>query len=129
LTALAEAPAELEFSDALSVEAALAESVDCSQVSQVLLASGEVPGKSLYASCDAACALLACVGAVGNLWANARDASSADNATLSITASGATQVGDTAEVTRLSGTWLGELVIGAQTALASGAFSATTSAP
>ena len=129
LTALADAPALLELPEAASIEAALSESIDCTLVGQSLVVHGDSPGTYLYARCDAACAARTCTSALTNLWQKARDASGSDLAKLSITASGAAEVGDAAEITALRGAWLGELSSGGQTALASGALSATSADP
>jgi len=93
------------------------------------VAHGDSPGTFLYARCDAACAARSCTSALANLWQKARDASGSDLAKLSITASGAAEVGDAAEITALRGAWLGELTSSGQTALASGALSATSADP
>jgi hypothetical protein len=129
VTALAIAPALLEFPQQTSLEAALAQSVDCSLVSQTLLAAGTAPGAEAYGTCDAACLLATCTSAVSALWQRASDASGADIAQLSVTATGAAQVGDAAQITSVQGTWLGELSDGDASAPVSGELDAQSSAP
>jgi hypothetical protein len=125
VTALAVAPALLEFPEALSVEEALARSVDCQLVSQVLIAASPSPSSAAYANCEQSCVLSSCTSGIASAWNKARDASGTAIATLSVTATGAANVGDSAEATGLNGSWLGELRMGEETALASGALSAT----
>jgi hypothetical protein len=124
LTALAVAPALLEVPQALSVESALSASVDCALVAQTLTAHGTNPGSAAYAGCDESCILDACNTATAALWQNASDASGNVSATLSVTGTGAAVVGDDASVTSLSGNWVGQLQVGADTAPAAGPLSA-----
>ncbi len=126
VTALAVAPALSEFPEATSAELALALSVDCAQVGQVLLAYGENPGTSVFADCDESCAVSLCSAAVAAAWGNAERSSGAEIATLSITASGRAKVGDQAEATDLDGSWVGELRSDDGTAQVSGALSASS---
>ena len=128
VTALAEPAALLEFPDASNLESALAMSVDCTLVAQVLLAYGASPGSALYGTCGQSCALSTCASAVASAWMKARNASGSDLATLGFTATGAAVVGDEAEVTSLHGSWVGELVIGDTHATGSGALSASSAA-
>ena len=129
VTALAIAPALLEVPSESTLEAALAASVDCALVGKVLLAYGASPGTAIHSTCDEACATNTCVGAVAALWKRARSASGSAVAALSVTATGVAQVGDRAEIIGLHGSWVGQLVIGADTAPVSGALSATSSTP
>jgi len=129
VTALAVAPALLEFPEATSAELALSLSVDCALVSQVLLAYGVGPGSTAFASCDADCAVNLCRNALASAWNQAQLSSGAELATLSVTAAGPAQVGDEAQVTSLSGSWVGELRTAQGTALVSGALSASSGAP
>ena len=128
VTALATAPALLEIPAASTVEAALAQVVDCALVGKVLIVYGASPGSAVYASCDEACAVGTCVSAVDAAWKKARTASGTKTATLSVTATGMAHVGDAAEVTDLTGSWVGKLVIGAESAPASGLLAAASSA-
>ncbi|MEO6601627.1 MAG: hypothetical protein ABIQ16_17255 [Polyangiaceae bacterium] len=123
-TALALAPALLEFPAAASVEEALALSVDCTLVSNVLLAYGANAGSSLYDGCDASCGSSTCATALGSLWKKATLASATNVASLAVTATGTADVGDVAEVTKLQGSWVGELADGDSKAAASGALTA-----
>jgi hypothetical protein len=125
VTALAIAPALLDFPTATTLEGALAQSVDCTLVGKTLLAHGTVVGSAVYDGCDQNCAVSACTSAVAALWKSAGNASGNTNASLTVTGTGAAQVGDDASVTSLGGSWVGELQIGADTAPASGALSAS----
>lgn len=127
VTALAVAPALLEFPEATRVEQALALSVDCAQVGELLLANGTTPGSAAFASCDASCIANLCSDAVATAWSNAQLSSGAQIDTLSVTGSGAAQVGDDARATGLSGSWVGELRTESATAPVSGALSASSS--
>jgi hypothetical protein len=126
VTALALAPALVEFPQAVGLEGALAESVDCGLVAQTLLAHGAAPGGAVYPSCDESCALSTCSSAVSALWQKARDSSGSTVATLAVTATGRADIGDDASATALQGSWVGELSIGTDTAPASGTLSATS---
>ncbi len=127
VTALAVAPALLEFPSQTSLEGALAQSVDCTLVSKTLLLHGTTPGAIVYGNCDAACALAACSSAISALWRRASDASAGSVARLGVTAAGAAEVGDAGEVTGLKGSWVGELALGDESAPVSGALSAIAS--
>jgi len=124
VTALALGPARLEFPQATSVEQALALSVGCTQVGQVLLASRPTPGLTAFADCDESCLVHACESAVAAAWTRAKVGPDATIARLAVTATAAAQVGDDARATGLSGTWLGELQTDTGTAPVSGALSA-----
>jgi hypothetical protein len=127
VTALALAPALLEFPQATSLESALAQSVDCGLVAQVLLENGATAGSAVYPGCDQACALSACTAALSSLWQQARDSSGTTVASLSITGTGHADVGDDAAVIAVaSGSWLGNLVVGPDSALVSGTLSGVT---
>ena len=126
VTALAVLPALVEVPQATTVESALSLSVGCAQVAQVLLTYGESPGNAAFASCDEACAQSLCTSAVAAAWAQAQQSSGTAIDTLSITASGAAQIGDDARAAGLSGSWVGELQTDAgATAPVSGALSAS----
>jgi hypothetical protein len=127
LTALASAPALLEQPQAGSVEAALAQSVDCTLVGTTLLSHGTSPGNALYPGCDQTCALSACTSAISALWQRASGSSGATVATLAVTATGSAGIGDDAAAISLKGTWVGELGIGTDSSAASGALSAAAS--
>jgi hypothetical protein len=124
VTALAILPASIEVPDAASVEAALAESVDCTLVAKTLLANGTAAGNAAYDACDQTCAVTACVSAVAALWQKAIAASGTATASLTVTGTGPAEVGDDASVTSLVGTWVGQLQVGADTAPASGPLTA-----
>jgi hypothetical protein len=129
VTALAILPATLDFPQALTAEAALAQSVDCGLVGTTLLAHGAAAGTT-YDACDESCATTACVAAVSALWKKAENSSGTTSAALTVTGTGAAQVGDDASVISLDGSWVGQLHIGTDTAPASGALSAqATGAP
>jgi len=124
VTALAIAPARAEFPDADSVERALALSVDCAQVGQVLMTAGASPGIAAFASCDEVCTVSACESAVAAAWNRAQQSTGAEIDTLDFTATAKAQVGDDARATALSGSWVGELSTNNGTAQVSGALSA-----
>jgi hypothetical protein len=126
VTALAAAPASAEFPQATSVAAALAQSVDCSLVAQTLLAHGAIAGSTAYTGCDQACTETACQNAVAALWQNASNSSGSASASLSFTGTGAAVVGDDASIASVSGSWIGELELGADTSAASGALNASS---
>ncbi|HEX2672003.1 MAG TPA: hypothetical protein VHM25_14070, partial [Polyangiaceae bacterium] len=124
VTALALAPARVEFPEADSVADALALSVDCAQVGQVLLAAGSSPGVVAFASCDQSCAVSACRSAVATAWARAQQSSDTESDSLSVTATAQATVGDDARATTLSGSWVGVLSTTGGDAQVSGALSA-----
>jgi hypothetical protein len=126
VTALALAPALVEFPQAVSLENALAESVDCGLVAQTLLAHGASAGSAVYTGCDQSCASSACTSAVSALWSKARDSSGSTVATLGFTGTGSADVGDDAAATALKGSWVGELSVGQDSAPVSGTLSATS---
>ena len=129
ITALAEPPARLEFPKASSVQAALAQSVDCDLVASTILAHGAVAGSAAYAGCDLECTVAACTDAVSALWKLGRDSSGSFSARLKVTGSGSTEVGDDASISSLDGSWLGQLQIAPDTAEASGPLSGTAHTP
>lgn len=129
LAALAEAPALLEVPAASSVEVALAKVVDCDLVAQVLTATGSGAPRVAYSGCDESCLASTCSDAVAAAWNRARDASSAEPAQLSVTATGMAITAEQAEVSSLVGSWVGKLMIGPNSATGSGALSATSSQP
>jgi len=124
VTALATAPALLEYPASTSVAEALTLSVDCEVVSNVLLGYGTDAGNALYEGCDASCGSSSCQTALRNLWLKATLASGTNLASLAVTATGSAKVGDAAEATHLQGNWVGELSDGDIKGPASGAFSA-----
>ena len=126
VTALAVAPAVLEFPGATSAENALALSVGCAQVGQVLLAQGVSPGSIAFASCDEKCAVTLCSNAAAAAWAKAQLSSGTEIATLSVTATGTAEVGDDAQATSVLGSWVGELRTARGSAVVSGALSASS---
>ncbi|HEY3668421.1 MAG TPA: hypothetical protein VGL19_20610 [Polyangiaceae bacterium] len=123
VTSLALAPALLDFPQATSLEDALAQSLDCGLAANVLLENGSTPGSVVYAGCDEACALNLCTQAVAALWTKASDASGTTVATLGLTGTGKADVGDDAAITGLTGGWVGNLVVGPDSAPVSGTLS------
>jgi hypothetical protein len=77
----------------------------------------------VYAGCDEACALNLCTQAVAALWTKASDASGTTVATLGLTGTGKADVGDDAAITGLTGGWVGNLVVGPDSAPVSGTLS------
>ena len=126
VTALALAPALVEFPQAAGLEGALTQSVDCELVAQTLLAHGATPGGAVYASCGESCAVSTCSSAVSALWQKARDSSGSTVASLAFTGTGRADIGDDASATALDGSWVGELSVSADSAPASGTLSATS---
>jgi hypothetical protein len=124
VTALAIAPARQDFPQATSAELALSLSVDCAAVGQVLVTNGVVPGSTAFANCDVSCAANLCGEAVAAAWTEAQRSSGAEMATLSITATGAAQVGDEAQAIGLSGSWVGQFRSEGSKAQVSGALTA-----
>jgi hypothetical protein len=86
----------------------LAERLDCEGIGAALAALGSDPFEA-YPDCDGACLASACQSAVRTLWLRGRDVDGADYSRLSLTATGRAYVGDAAELTGLTGTWIGEL--------------------
>ena len=127
LTALAAAPALLEFPQAIGPQLALSRAVDCALVGNVLSVNGVNPGSEAFAACDESCATNLCDNAVAAAWSRAQLSSGTDTASLSVTASGAAQVGDEAQATAVSGSWVGELKTAEGFAPVSGALTATAS--
>lgn len=125
-TALALDPARLEFPEATSSASALALAVDCAQVGNVLAQYGVTPGIAAFGTCDQSCTAALCRTAVASAWAKAEAASGDALATLSITATGAAQVGDDAEATAVVGSWVGELQTLGGAAPVSGALTASS---
>lgn len=125
VTALAVAPAVSEFPAASNVEQALSLSVGCEQIAAVLLAAGESPGLTAYASCDQGCLVQACQASVAAAWSRVQLSSGPmDIDRLKVTASGTAQVGDDARAIALSGGWVGVLTTkDGDTASASGLMS------
>jgi hypothetical protein len=124
ITALATAPALLEFPQAQTADVALAQSVDCALVGKTLIAQGSVVGSAAYDGCDLNCVVSTCSSAVSALWTKAGDASGTTSASLAVTGTGLAQVGDDASVMSLSGSWVGQLQIDTDTAPAAGALTA-----
>jgi hypothetical protein len=124
VSALAILPATIEIPTALTVEAALAASVDCSLVGATLLAHGTTVGSAVYDGCDETCAENACVTALAALWQDAVNSSGSSSASLTVTGTGAALVGDDASITSLTGSWLGQLQLDTDSAPASGPLSA-----
>jgi hypothetical protein len=121
--ALAEAAA-LEASPAAETAAALlADALDCQGISGELTTAGVNP-LAAYDACDSACLASLCESAVAAIWRRGGDATGLSPARLSVTATGAAHVGDTAEVAGVIGTWIGELHSSAATRTTGGALSA-----
>jgi hypothetical protein len=99
-------PAMTEVSGADSLSSALAASVPCSTVADVLIANGESSRHSTT-DCDAACTLQLCSDAVASLLAGAL-ATDTPLSTLDIALKAPGSVGDDAELTSFyNGEWLG----------------------
>jgi hypothetical protein len=86
----------------------LSEALDCEGIAGALAALG-TDAVEAYAGCDATCLEDACQSALGALWRRGGNVDGADFSRLSLTATGRAYVGDAAELTGLTGTWIGEL--------------------
>jgi hypothetical protein len=125
--ALAEA-AELEsHTDATSGASLLADMLDCQGIAGDLAAAGPDPDFA-YGDCDGACLASLCESGVSAIWRRSGDATGLSPARLSISATGAARVGDTAEVAGVSGTWLGSLKSGGSTLMTGGVLTAVAPA-
>jgi len=107
LLGAATAPA-LDDTDATDLASALAAALSCKTVAKTLLAHGE-SSKSSYGSCDEACTEALCRVGVRDLYAKA-SAPAPELGTLDLALSGAGGVGVWANLTALSGNWIGKLV-------------------
>jgi hypothetical protein len=123
VTGLASAPAIAAYPSATTVESALAQVADCALTASVALANGTSPGLAAYTGCDETCVETACTQALGALWQNARNASGSEAATLTVIVTGASEVGDEANVVSTQGSWVGKLTVGDTSASADGPFS------
>jgi hypothetical protein len=113
LTALAIAPAQVETGIG-DVPEALAQVLSCDRVLSAMTASKGDASAAFAELCDADCVSAHCAAALDSIWTRARDASGKDTVTLSILASGAATVGDSAEAVALSGSWVGRLRAGSE---------------
>ncbi len=122
-TALAEAAALDQTPGAKAAAPLLAEALDCQGIGALLTATG-VNDQVAYDACDSACLINLCQSAVAAIWRRGGDATGLSPARLSVTATGAAHVGDTAEVAGLIGKWIGELHSTTETRTTGGALSA-----
>jgi hypothetical protein len=111
LQALAEASALAGQTEATSAAELLATQLDCAGAGAALAAAG-ANALFAYDECDGACLTDLCQRGVAAIWQRGGDATGLSPAHLSITATGAARVGDTAEVVGVLGSWLGELTAG-----------------
>jgi hypothetical protein len=108
LQALAEASALEGPTDAENAATLLATRLNCTGVGATLAAAG-ANAELAYGTCDGACLTALCQRGVATIWRRGGDATGLSPAHLSITATGAIRVGDTAQVVGVSGSWLGAL--------------------
>jgi hypothetical protein len=101
-------PALDDAADATDLTSALSAALSCKTIAKTLLAHGE-SSKTSYGSCDEACTEALCRAAVKDLYAKTA-APAVELATLAIALSGAGGVGTWANLTALSGNWIGKLV-------------------
>lgn len=105
----AKGPAEDAVSDASDLAAALATALPCATVAKTLVAHGD-SSKTSYEGCNETCTKQLCEAGVRALYGRA-SASPKERANLAIGVSGAGGVGFDANLTALSGSWLGKLVM------------------
>lgn len=110
--ALAEAAALDKSPGATAAAPLLAQALDCEGVGNLLAAAGD-DNVVAYGTCDAACMIDLCQTAVAAIWQRGSDATALSPARLGVTATGATRVGDMAEVAGVAGRWIGQLHTGA----------------
>jgi len=122
LIALALGPALEASPTANSLQGALTSHLDCVLFAAALTGSGQ-PAGELYPLCTQACAINHCREAVGEVWQRAAAVESLAPPLLSLSASGAAQVGDVAQVVALSGSWVGRFSAENEAATAAGPFS------
>jgi len=101
------APALEDDSDATDLANALAIALSCEAVATTLLAHGE-SSKTSYSGCGRSCTEELCRAGVRYLYEKAA-APAEERATLDVALAGAGGVGVLANLTALSGTWLGKL--------------------
>lgn len=111
-----------------SAPAVLAATLDCDGLAAALVAPG-ADATVAYAGCDAACLADACRSGLEAVWQRGAEVDGLTPSRLSVTASGNALVGDAAEVTGLSGKWLGELDDASTTQATGGELSASSVAP
>ena len=111
VAALAESAALDGQTDASNAAALLATTLDCPGLAALLAATG--PSAQLaYDGCDAGCLTSLCESGVAAIWQRGADATGLTPAHLSVTATGASRVGDAAELVGVSGSWIGALTAG-----------------
>ena len=108
VAALAQAAALEARTDPSNAPALLATTLDCPAVAAALSAAGP-DARLAYEGCGVGCLTSLCQSGVAAIWQRGADATGLAPAHLSITATGATRVGDAAEVVGVSGSWLGAL--------------------
>jgi hypothetical protein len=92
------------------VGAALSTELSCAEIGSALAGAGSDTDQA-YAGCDGACVSALCSTALVAIWQRARDAAAPMQ--LGIAASGQGFVADEAELSGMSGSWVGQLIDGA----------------
>lgn len=101
--------AKKEIASATSVSDALAKSLSCEQIGRTLAdAAIDLP----FLNCDAACMSSRCEEALDTMWGRARNAA-VGKAAVHFAASGNATVDDTAHPVGFTGSWLGDVSLGA----------------
>jgi hypothetical protein len=103
----------------------LSETLDCEGIGTALAGLG-TDAVEAYTGCDAACLEDTCRSALGALWQRGGNVDGAEFSRLSLTATGRAYVGDAAELTGLTGTWIGELTDEANAPATGGGLTAAT---
>ncbi len=121
LAVLSYAPASAQYTAAPTVPAALSKLLDCGLFAGTLLGAGQP--HELYPGCIQACAELACEDALSLLWSRLAALSDDARPLLALSASGHAVVGEEAEITGLTGSWVGRFSSDNDAATAGGPFS------
>lgn len=117
--ALIAAPSIAETGE-IQLSEAFSSVLSCEALGAHLASSSTQSAADWAASCDAACEIDLCHQALGAMVGSACAASNATPSTLSILATGSTQVGLQAEARSFSGSWVGRLARGNEQASSSG---------
>jgi hypothetical protein len=108
--------AKKEIPAASSVAGALATALSCEQIGRTLADGAiDIP----FLNCDAACMSSRCEEALDTMWARARNAA-VGKAAVHFAASGSATIDDTAHPVGFTGSWLGDVSLGADAIRVSG---------
>lgn len=106
--ALGDAARSASDSSVVSAGQSLSDALDCAGIGSELAALGADVTQA-YAGCDAACLQSACTDALAAMWKRGGAVDGSAFSRLSLSATGRAYVGDAAELTGLTGNWIGEL--------------------